>query len=146
MGKGAKAGKRNPKQKAARKLTDEARQISIELESNFAKRMLPIAVSEAFILLLNIACIVLHDDYGFGRKRLGDFVEHVMSTWECVPEYVTINELADEVTRMTGCSFTLRPQEAELMKEYGFEGLAREVQLNENQRGVIAAKRAAGWR
>lgn len=146
MGKGAKAGKRKPAQKIARKLSDEALQITRELEGNFARRMMPIAVSEAFILLLNICCIVLHDDHGFGKKRLGDFVEHVMSTWECVPEYVTLEELAQEVTRMTGFRFAFDYEEAEALKDIGFKGLAKEIQLNEEQRNYMAAKQAAGWR
>lgn len=146
MGKGAKAGKRNQKQKAVRKLSEDAQQISRELEARFAKRMLPVAVTEAFILLLNISCIVLHDDHGFGRKRLADFVEHVFETWDCIPEYVTMDELIHEVIRMTGCRLALTAEESEILKDFGFKGLAREVQLTDDQRGFIATKREQGWK
>lgn len=146
MGKNAKAGKRNQKQKVMRKMNEEARQISADLEMRFAKRMLPVAVTEAFIILLNLCCIVLHDDHGFGKKRLGDFVEHVFDTWNCIPEYVTLDELCDEVIRMTGCRLALTQEESETLKEFGLKGLVEEVRLNDLQRAWLENKRGTGWK
>lgn len=145
MGKGAKAGKRKPAQRESRRMSDEARQISVELEKKFSEKMLPVAVIEAFILLMNISCIVLHDDFGFGKKRLGNWAERVLDTWECVPEYVTMDELSEEVIRMTGCRFALTSDEVERLKEYSLTGLAREVQLNEAAKGYWQARRSEGW-
>lgn len=145
MGKGAKAGKRKPAQRESRRMSDEARQISVELEKKFSEKMLPVAVIEAFILLMNISCIVLHDDFGFGKKRLGNWAERVLDTWECVPEYVTMDELSEEVIRMTGCRFALTAEEVDQLKEYSLLGLAREVQLNESAREYWKNLRARGW-
>lgn len=145
MGKRAKAGKRNAKQKVIHKLSEEAKQVSAELEENFARRMLPVAVVEAFIMLSNISCIVLHDEYGFGKKRLAHFMNRVLDTWECVPEYVTMDELSEEVIRMTGCRFALTAEEVDQLKEYSLLGLAREVQLNESAREYWKNLRARGW-
>lgn len=145
MGKGAKAGKRSQKQKAMRRMSDEAQQISRDLEARFAKRMLPVAVTEAFILMLNMCCVVLHDDHGFGKKRLGDFVEHVLDTWERVPGQVTLDELSQEVIRMTGYRLALSAEETETLREMGMQGLAEEVRLNDLQQAWIRARRDTDW-
>lgn len=145
MGRGAKAGKRNQKQKAMRRMSDEAQQISRDLEARFARRMLPVAVTEAFILMLNMCCVVLHDDHGFGKKRLGDFVEHVLDTWERVPGQITLDELSQEVIRMTGCRLGLSAEEVETLREMGMRGLAEEVRLNDQQQAWLRARRETGW-
>lgn len=146
MGKKSKAGKRNPKQKEYRRLSEEARQITQELEKEFSKRMLPIAVQEALVIMLNMGCIVLHDDHKFGKKRLIKWVDRVLDTWECVMEkYVSIDELSEELIRMTGCRVALTVDDIEMLKEYGLKGLAHEAALNEEQIEFWHERRAAGW-
>ena len=104
------------------------------------------AVNEAFIMLLNIGCIVLHDDNGFGKKRLSAWVNHMLDTWECVLEqYVTMDEMSEEVIRMTGCRYALTMEEVDQLKEYGLKGLAEEVRLNEEQSEYMAGIRERGW-
>ena len=144
MGKNAKAGK-SRKQKIARRLSEDARQVSEELERSFVRKMLPVSVSEAFILLTNIVLIVLHDEYGFGKKRLGHVVNRIMDTWECIPEYVTMDELSEEIIRMTGCRIALTAEEIDRLKEFGLQGLAAEAMFNADQREYWASRRAAGW-
>lgn len=146
MGKNSKAGKRNQRQKGYKRLSEEARQVSQELEKEFSKKMLPIAVLEALVIMLNMGCIVLHDDYGFGKKRLTKWADRVLDTWECVMEnYVSIDELSEEVVRMTGCRIALTAEEIDRLKEYGLKGLAREAALNEEQKNYWQERRAAGW-
>ena len=145
MGRGAKAGKRKPAQKEMRRMSEEAKQVSRELEVRFAQRMLPVSVIEAFLLLMNISCIVLHDEYGFGKKRLSHWAERVLDTWDCIPDYVTLDELADEVIRMTGCRFALTAEEVDQMKEFQFQGLAKEVQLNDLAKEYWKDRRTHGW-
>jgi len=146
MGKNSKAGRPNRQQKDLRKMSTEARQVSKELERSFNRRMLPVAVAEAYIILLNVGCIVLHDDHGFGKKRLTDWVNHMIDTWTCLmEEYVTINELSDEVIRMTGCRFGLTADEVNTMKEYGLKGFAKEAALNSDQLAFMRQRMEQGW-
>ena len=127
-------------------MSSEAKQVSKELERIFNRRMLPVAVTEAFIILLNIGCIVLHDDHGFGKKRLTDWVNHMLNTWECImDDYVTINELCDEVIRMTGCRFAFTAEEIDTMKEYGLKGFANEAALNSDQLQFMHQRVEQGW-
>ena len=146
MGRNSKAGKRNTRQKEWKKMTDEARQVTNELERSFSRRMMPIALHEAFILLLNCGCIVLHDDHGFGKKRLSDWADHMMNTLECLFEqYVTIDELSEEVMRMTGLRYALTSDEVETLKEYGLKGLAHEAAFNDEQSEYWSSLRSRGW-
>ena len=146
MGKKQKAGKRNPEQRLKRKMTDEARQIQQEIEREYVKRMLPIAVQEAFIVLLSVSCITLHDYFSFGKKRMDRFVDHALNTWECVlGDYVSINELSEEVQRMTGCRYALTRDEVETLEKYGLQGLTEEIKLNTAQMEYWADRRAQGW-
>ena len=146
MGKNAKAGKPNRQQKELRKMSTDARLVSMELKRSFNRRMLTVAVYEAFVILLNVGCIVLHDDHGFGKKRLTDWVNRMLETWEyLMDDYVTINEMADEVIRMTGCRFALTPEEVETMEEFGLKGFAKEVALNDEQLAFMHQRVAQGW-
>lgn len=129
-----------------KKLTDEAIQIQQEIEREFAKRMLPVAVQESFIVLLSVSCITLHDYFSFGRKRLERFVDHALNTWECVlGNYVSINELSEEIQRMTGCRYALTRDEVETLEKYALQGLTEEIQLNAAQMEYWADRRSKGW-
>ncbi len=129
-----------------RQLTEESRMIQREIEKEYAKRMLPIAVQEALLIMLNMGCIVLHDDHGWGKKRLGHWVDRVLDTWECVVEkYVSIDEISEELIRMTGCRYALTREEAETLERYGMQGLTEEIQMNAAQIEYWADRRARGW-
>lgn len=145
MGKNSKAGKRKNSQKVIHNVTEEAKQVSRELETNFNRRMMPVAVTEAFIVLLNIGCIVLHDDFKFGKQRLTKWVNRVLDTWECVPDYVTMDELSDEVIRMTGCRYALNTDEVTKLKESSMRGIAKEVHLQDAAKEYWEARKSQGW-
>lgn len=44
------------------------------------------AVEVATVLMMYIPVLVLRDKYGFGNKRLGDFMEYVTNTFQCLSE------------------------------------------------------------
>ncbi len=146
MGKGAKAGKRNPKQKADLAVRREWDLIRGDIEKAYAKYMLPLAVEEAFIMLMSVGCIILHDYFGFGKVRMNRWVEHVLDYQDSLyRDYVTIDEVAEEIQRMTGYYYALSRQDVETMEKYGIEGLIEEIQLLDKQREYLNARIARGW-
>ena len=50
-----------------------------------------------------IPMIVLRDKYGFGRHRLGDFLEHIIDQMKMIEEgYVTTRDMAKAIEKETG--------------------------------------------
>ena len=53
-----------------------------------------------------IPMIVLRDKYGFGRKRLGDFLEEIIDQMKFIEEgYVTTKDMQRTITEETGIRF-----------------------------------------
>lgn len=66
-----------------------------EALKSVAKRVIP--------LVLYTSLMVLHDKYGFGRKRLGDFTEEVFNLYEGIDkEFVSFEDLANAIEKETG--------------------------------------------
>ena len=53
-----------------------------------------------------VPMIVLRDKYGFGRKRLGDFLEEIIDQMKFIEEgYVTTKDMQRTITEETGIRF-----------------------------------------
>lgn len=60
-----------------------------------ARRVIP--------MVLYTSLMVLHDKYGFGRKRLGDFTEEVFKLYEAIDQqFVSFEDLAKAIEEETG--------------------------------------------
>ena len=53
-----------------------------------------------------VPMLILRDKYGFGRKRLGDFLEYVIDQMKAVEMgYVTTKDMQRTITEETGIRF-----------------------------------------
>lgn len=60
-------------------------------------------IEEAFSVAMGIPLIVLRDQYGFGTKRMEDFMNHVHETREAIENgNVGFEDLIDTVQKETG--------------------------------------------
>lgn len=119
-----------------------------DIEKEYAKYMLPVAVQEAFILLLSVGCIVLHDYFGFGKKRLNTWVDHVLDYQDSLhrgKDYLTIDEVAEEMQRLTGQRYALTAEDVDILTNFGMEGLIEEIRLMDNQIQYMDQLRKRGW-
>lgn len=56
------------------------------------------AVEQMWILMMGFPLLVLHDHYGFGKKRLSDFVDKLIDTYKDYDDgYFTLQELLDVI-------------------------------------------------
>lgn len=146
MGKKAKAGKKSKPKKFDHYVESFMDEMKRDIEKEYAKHMHPVAAQEAFMLMLSISCVVLHDYYKFGKKRLGDFGEHVLDYFDSIQQnYVSFDDVADEFTRMTGIRYSLSSDEVDTLAEYGMQGLIKELELQEKQKQYWIDRRAQGW-
>lgn len=61
------------------------------------------AASESMALLFSLVIEVMHDRYGWGRKRLGDLCEDLVDEWTKVDESkMSLEDYQDYVYQMTG--------------------------------------------
>lgn len=61
------------------------------------------AMDVAFMAMLSLPLITLHDKFGFGKQRLEKFADGVLEEWKCFDEgYVTIDDLKKILERETG--------------------------------------------
>ena len=64
------------------------------------------AASESMALLFSLVIEVMHDRYGWGRKRLGDLCEDLVDEWTKVDERkMSLEDYQDYVYQMTGVEF-----------------------------------------
>lgn len=146
MGKNAKAGKPGKAKRLDNQIKREIRAAQKELEQNYAKAMFPVAIQESLLLLMAMSCLVLHDDYGFGKKRLGAFGERLLDLFDSIENrYVTIDEVIDEITRMTGLRYALSKEDVKEMEDRGLYGLIEEIKLKDAQQEFWKRRRAQGW-
>lgn len=147
MGRGAKAGKKSPRQKADSTFRREWSQLEKEVSREYQRTLLPIAITEAFVLLMNIAPIVMHDYYGFGKKRMGDVAEHLLDYFEAMQKRdVTIDEIIEETQRLTGLRYALTRDEVETLQALQLRGLASEIRMNDAAHRWMHDRRERGWK
>jgi hypothetical protein len=61
------------------------------------------AIDKAFVLMLCLPMIVLHDKYGWGKKRLSDFMDYALELYDSFEkDYVTLDDLWDTIEKETG--------------------------------------------
>ena len=61
------------------------------------------AVYTAFTMMLGLPVIVLHDKYGWGKKRLSDFMDYVLEQYDSFEkDYVTLDDLWKTIEKETG--------------------------------------------
>lgn len=61
------------------------------------------AVYTAFTMMLGLPVIVLHDKYGWGKKRLSDFMDYALELYDSFEkDYVTLDDLWDTIEKETG--------------------------------------------
>lgn len=60
-------------------------------------------IEAAFMLMLSLPLLVLHDKFGFGNKRLTQFITELDRLRDCTNEdRLTLKDIVDEVYRSTG--------------------------------------------
>jgi len=61
------------------------------------------AIDEAFIVTMAIPIYVLRHKYGFGKKRLSEFLDHVLFQYECISsDHVTLTDMQKLILEETG--------------------------------------------
>lgn len=146
MGKKAKAGKPNKKLKQQKQAMKEWEIVRQDIEREYAKKMLPVAVQEAWILLLAVGGTILHDYFGFGKTRIKRWADHVLDWQDSIyRDYVSIDEIADEFTRLTGCTYALNEKDIETLQEYGMMGMIDEIKLMDAQMQYMHDRISQGW-
>lgn len=61
------------------------------------------AIDKAFVLMLGLPMIVLHDKYGWGKKRLSNFMDYVLELYDSFEkDYVALDDLWDTIEKETG--------------------------------------------
>lgn len=61
------------------------------------------AVDKAFVLMLGLPMIVLRDKYGWGKKRLSDFMNHVLEQYDSFNKnFISLDDLWNTIEKETG--------------------------------------------
>lgn len=61
------------------------------------------AVNKAFVLMLGFPLIVLHDKFGYGKKRLERFIDELLKQYEAFDEgRITLDDLMETIEAETG--------------------------------------------
>ena len=61
------------------------------------------AIDKAFISMLGLPVMVLHDQYGWGKKRLSDFMDHVLEQFDSFnKDFITFDDLWKTIEKETG--------------------------------------------
>lgn len=61
------------------------------------------AINKAFILMLDLLMIVLRDKYGWDKKRLSDFIDHVLEQYDSFNKnFITLDDLLNTIEKETG--------------------------------------------
>ena len=61
------------------------------------------AIDKAFALTLGLPMIVLHDQYGWGKKRLSDFMDYVLDQYDSFnKDFITLDDLWNTIEKETG--------------------------------------------
>ena len=61
------------------------------------------AIDKAFVLMLGLPMIVLHDQYGWGKKRLSDFMDYVLDQYDSFnKDFITLDDLWNTIEKETG--------------------------------------------
>ena len=61
------------------------------------------AIDKAFVLMLGLPMIVLHDKYGWGNKRLSDFIDHVLEQYDSFNKnFIALDDLWNTIEKETG--------------------------------------------
>lgn len=61
------------------------------------------AIDKAFVLMLGLPMIALHDKYGWGKKRLSDFMNHVLEQYDSFNKnFITLDDLRNAIEKETG--------------------------------------------
>lgn len=80
--------------------TDQLRQIKIDAYKYEAEQFAKVReamINTAISVIVNASCIVLADEYGFGKKRLQKYSDRLMAQMECITSgYVTLEEMQAE--------------------------------------------------
>ena len=61
------------------------------------------AIDKAFVLMLGLPMIVLHDKYGWGKKRLSDFMNYVLDQYDSFNKnFIALDDLWNTIEKETG--------------------------------------------
>ena len=124
MGKVKLPKKKNPKPKASEmEIKRAARQIKNDTDkriqsmknqiySDVIKCVYPVAESNAFMRLMYCALMVYRDVDGYGKQRLMDRGDKILSQYECILSgNVTAQEMSDEIFKITGHRFEISDED-----------------------------------
>lgn len=68
-----------------------------------AEKLKKQATDDAFIITLAVPLYVLRHKYGFGKKRLSEFLDHVLFQYECISsDHVTLTDMQKLILEETG--------------------------------------------
>ena len=72
------------------------------------------AIDAAFILMLSIPVMVMRDKYGWGKKRLPEFMDYVVDLYDGFNRgYFTLDDLIDVIRKETGVNIMAFEREQE---------------------------------
>lgn len=61
---------------------------------NIKKEATTEAIDKAFLLMLGLPMLVLHDNYGFGKKRCERFIDQVLEMYDAFnKDYLTLDDI-----------------------------------------------------
>lgn len=61
------------------------------------------AIDKEFVLMLGLPMIVLRDKYGWGKKRLSDFMNHVLEQYDSFNKnFIALDDLWNTIEKETG--------------------------------------------
>lgn len=67
------------------------------------------AIDKAFIIMCSLPCMVLRDKYGFGEKRMKQFMDHLMELYDSFNTgYVTFEDLLTTLKEEVGVTFEFK--------------------------------------
>lgn len=93
------------KKKATYNMTaEQLHQIKVDAYKEEEKRFNEVRaelINTAISVILNTSCVVLHDEFGLGPKRLQQYSDRMMSQLECITEgYVSLDDLKTEKEKL----------------------------------------------
>lgn len=134
MGKRSVASKRNTSQKMRDEVLADFSRFEEKLSRDWMNVVRPVAIAEALSLCVNISLVVLHDYYGFGKKRMTECAEHILDYYDSLEgQYVYLDEIAEEVGKMTGHWYGLDEREVDTLEKFGLDKLMKNAVLEADQ-------------
>lgn len=102
--------------KSAEESSQKKRMVREEDIENIVTKAREDAVVQMWTMMMGFPLLVLRDHYGFGRKRLTDFMAYLVTTYNDFQEgYFSLNDLIDVICEEGGIDVTKVPEGLKVM-------------------------------